>query len=167
MKDGVEVAVRALLPTPQGVGVFLGDGTKVIAIFVDHMVAAAITMAAKGVSPPRPLTHDLLVNVLAGLGVRVRAVVINDLKDETFFARLHLVQENELGRHLAEIDARPSDSIVLALRHRCPIVVARHVWDVAEDMTWALEQARDRAEGEAPEDTPPGEGGEAPPEDEP
>ena len=161
MAGDVPVTLRGLLPTPQGVGVFLGNDQKVMAIFVDHLVAAAMTMAIKDLSPPRPLTHDLLVNVLAGFGVRVRKVVINDLKDETFFARLHLVQENELGRNLVEIDARPSDSIVLALRHRCPIVVARSVWDAAEDMTWALDQAKERAEEDRRKDEESGD----PPED--
>jgi bifunctional DNase/RNase len=146
MSQDIQVAVRALLPTPQGVGVFLGDGHKVIAIFVDHFVASAITMFAKGVKMPRPLTHDLIASIFTGLSVRVQKVVVNDLKDDTFYARLHLIQEGELGRHLVEIDARPSDSIALAIQQKCPIFVAPHVWEKAEDMTWALEQAEQGAE---------------------
>ncbi len=149
MGDDVPVNVRALVPSPQGVGVFLSDGHKVIAIFVDHFVAAAITMFARSIKPPRPLTHDLIVNILAGLGARVQKVVINDLKDETFFARLHLIQENELGRNLVEIDARPSDSMALAIQQRCPIFVARRVWDQAEDMTWALQDGQEGGEDAA------------------
>lgn len=144
MKDAIPVQIRALVPSPQGVGVFLSDGHKVIAIFVDHFVAAAITMFARGIKAPRPLTHDLIVNMLAGLGARVQKVVINDLKEDTFFARLHLIQEGELGRNLIEIDARPSDSMALAIQQRCPIFVAGAVWERAEDMTWALEQAQEQ-----------------------
>ena len=120
---------------------FLGDGEKVIAIFVDNSVAAAITMFLHGVKKPRPLTHDLIANIFAGLGAKVQKVVVNDLKDDTFFARLYLLQENELGRNVVEVDARPSDSIAIALQQKCPIYIARSVWEKAEDMTWALEQA--------------------------
>ena len=149
----VQVQVRGIVPTPTGCGVFLGAAGKVIAIFVDHSVAAAITMALHGVKKPRPLTHDLIRNILAGLGARVEKVLINDLKDDTFFARLYLVQENELGRNVVEIDARPSDAMAIALQHECPVFVARAVWDTADDMTWALEQAT----------TPPDEAGPAAP----
>lgn len=146
----IQVQVRGIVPTPTGCGVFLGAAGKVIAIFVDHSVAAAITMALHGVKKSRPLTHDLISHILAGLGARVEKVVINDLKEETYFARLYLVQENELGRNVVEIDARPSDSMALALHHQCPIFVARTVWDATEDMTWALEQATGNADETGP-----------------
>lgn len=145
-KNEVPVQVKGLVPTPTGCGVFLHHDEKCITIFVDHSVAAAITMFMHGIKKPRPLTHDLIVNMLAGLDVRVDKVVVNDLKEDTFFARLYLVQENELGRNVVEIDARPSDSIAIAIQQECPIFVARHVWDAAEDMTWALEQAQQQKE---------------------
>lgn len=159
MKDDVLVQMRGMVPTPTGCGVFLGANGKTIAIFVDHSVAAAITMSLHKIKKPRPLTHDLISNIFAGLGVRVEKVVVNDLKEDTFFARLYLLQENELGRNVLEIDARPSDSIAIALHHGCPIYVAPAVWEKAEDMTWALEQAQTREEGsgdEATGPTPPG-----------
>lgn len=156
-KEDILVTVNGLVPTPTGCGVFLSDGDKTITIFVDHSVAAAITMFMHGIKKPRPLTHDLIANIFAGLDVRVQKVVINDLKEDTFFARLHLVQENELGRHMVEIDARPSDSIAIALQQDCPIHVATTVWDTAEDMTWALEQAQKEAEQEKDENENEGE----------
>ena len=107
-------------------------------------------MALHGMKKSRPLTHDLIRNILAGLGARVEKVVINDLKDDTFFARLYLVQENELGRNVVEIDARPSDAMAIALQHECPIFVARAVWETADDMTWALEQATQPPEESGP-----------------
>lgn len=153
MNADVPVSIKTLVPTPSGCGVFLTDGVKVIAIFVDHSVAAAITMAIHDVKKPRPLTHDLIQSIFSGLGVSLKKVVINDLKNETFYARLFLVQENELGRNFVEIDARPSDSIALALQCQCPVYVAAHVWSQAEDMTWALEQAGQPDDGEeSPDD---------------
>jgi hypothetical protein len=162
MKDAVQVTVRALMPTPQGVGVFLTDGRKTIAIFIDPMVASALSMTAAGVKAPRPLTHDLIARILEGFGARVQKVVINDLQGETFYARLYLIQEGELGRHLLEVDARPSDSLVLAQQQGCPILVGREVWDQVGDMTWALEAAEAAARNEAnkkPEPPDPGLGG--------
>jgi bifunctional DNase/RNase len=151
-KDTVEIQIRGIVPTPTGCGVFLGGEDKTITIFVDHGVAAAITMFLHGVKKPRPLTHDLIASIFAGLGVTVQKVLVSDLRDDTFFARLYLLQENELGRSVVEIDARPSDSIAIALQQKCPIFVARHVWEAAEDMTWALEQAKKEAEEDQEED---------------
>lgn len=147
----IPVSVKGLVPTPTGCGVFLSNGDKVIAIFVDHSVAAAITMFLHKIKKPRPLTHDLVASIFAGLGVEVQKVVINDLHDDTFFARLFLIQESELGRNLVEIDARPSDSIALALQQGCPVFVARNVWEQADDMSWALDQA---AQSDAADDLP-------------
>lgn len=144
------VDVKGLVPTPSGCGVFLGSGGKVIAIFVDHSVAAAITMFMHKVKKPRPLTHDLIANILAGLGVTVQKMVVNDLKDDTFYARLFLRQDNDLGTNFVEIDARPSDSIAMALQQGCPIYVNAKVWEAAEDMSWALEQAASQQDDEIP-----------------
>jgi hypothetical protein len=138
----IPVTVKALVPTPTGCGVFLSNHQKVIAIFVDHSVAAAITMSLHKIKKPRPLTHDLIASILTGLSIKVQKVVVNDLRDDTYFARLYLTQENELGRSVIEIDARPSDSIAIALHNECPIFVSSAVWERAEDMTWALEQAQ-------------------------
>lgn len=152
-ENDILVSVRGFVPTPTGCGVFLGNGDKTIAIFVDHNVAAAITMFLHKVKKPRPLTHDLIANIFAGLSVRVQKIVVNDLKDDTFYARIFLVQENELGKNLVEIDARPSDSIALALQQRCPVFVSQKVWELAEDMTWALEQAAAQQDEDAQDES--------------
>lgn len=141
MKSDILVSIKGLVPTPTGCGVFLSNGGKVIAIFVDHSVAAAITMFLHKIKKPRPLTHDLIANIFAGLSVNVEKIVVNDLKDDTFYARLFLRQESEVGRQFIEIDARPSDSIAIALQQNSPIYVSEDVWERAEDMSWALEQA--------------------------
>jgi bifunctional DNase/RNase len=92
------------------------------------------------VKKERPLTHDLIGTMLLGLGARLEHIVVNDARDGTFFARILLRMENELGRKILELDARPSDSIVLALQQKRPIYVARPVFDAVEDMTEILER---------------------------
>ena len=74
------------------------------------------------------------------------------MRDDTFFARLYLKQESELGTNLIEIDARPSDSIAIAIQQKCEIYVHRKVWEQTEDMSWALKQATSEAEAEDDED---------------
>lgn len=142
MKREVAVTIKTLIPTPTGCGVFLTDGAKVIAIFVDHSVAAAITMAMHEIRKPRPLTHDLIENIMAGLGVILQKVVINDLKEDTYFARLFMYQQLESDRNMLEIDARPSDSIALALQLKAPIYITEDVLARADDMSWALDQKK-------------------------
>lgn len=127
---------------------FFHGEEKVITMFVDASVASAIQMAMNGDSPPRPLTHDLMMSAFAGLGVSVSSVVINDFSEETFYARLHLSQENELGKNLVEIDGRPSDCLVLALRAEAPVYVARSVWDGAEDMSAVLKKMQGEEDGD-------------------
>ena len=75
MNSDIQVAVKGLVPTPTGCGVFLSNHNKTIAIFVDHGVAAAITMSIHHIRKPRPLTHDLIANIFAGLGVTVQKVL--------------------------------------------------------------------------------------------
>jgi bifunctional DNase/RNase len=148
--DVVEVSVRSLVPTNNGVAVFLGDESKCFVIYVDSGVGAAINFVLSNVKRERPLTHDLIANLLAGFEIQLERVVINDVDEGTFFARIILRMENELGTKLLELDARPSDSIALALRTRRPIYVARSVYESVEDMTELLERVlRQQAEDEA------------------
>lgn len=170
MNQDILVSIKGLIPTPTGFGVFLGNDNKVIAIFVDAHVGSAIAMSLRKEKAPRPLTHDLMVAMMAGLGVRLQKVVINDLKDDVFYARLYLYQENELGKNLVELDARPSDSIALAIRQKCPIYVSTSVWEKAQDMSSVLEQALEnlqenepKNESEPPEEDESGEGEESEP----
>lgn len=147
----VPVELKGLVPTPGGAALFLQGEEKIITMFVDAGVASAIQMALNGDVPPRPLTHDLMLSAFAGLGVTVSSVVINDFAEETYFARLHLTQENELGKNLVEIDGRPSDCLVLALRAEAPLYVARPVWDGAEDMSAVLKKMQGDADGDGEE----------------
>ena len=97
-------------------------------------------MSLKGEKKERPLTYDLIASILLGLGAKLEHVLINDAREGTYFARILLHMENELGRKLIEIDARPSDSIVLALQHKRPLYVARAVFAGVDDMSEVLER---------------------------
>ena len=138
--DVVEVSVKGVMPTANGCAVFLGDDDKNFVIYVDHSVGNAISMTMQGVKKDRPLTHDLIGNIFLGLGVALERVIINDVDNGTFFARIILTMDNELGRKIIEVDARPSDSLVLALQQKKPVFVARAVYDAVEDMTEILER---------------------------
>lgn len=96
-------------------------------IFIHATEAEAIAAELEGYRPPRPLTHDLLKNCLSALGGELQYILINDLRNSIFYAVLHVKQED---REI-DIDARPSDSIALAVRARVPIYVADPVMDAA------------------------------------
>jgi uncharacterized protein len=138
-KRVVEVHVRAIVAAEGGFAVFLGNQEKTFVIFVDQTVGAAIEMSLRGVRKERPLTHDLLANILRELETKIERVVISDLKSGTCYARLVLTVENELKqKKIMEIDARPSDSIAVAIAQQAPIYVSLNVWEELEDMTEAL-----------------------------
>jgi len=92
-------------------------------IWIGLLEATAMATELEGIKMARPMTHDLLRNILTELGVEVEAVEISDLRDNTYFAILHL----RVGDETLQIDARPSDAISLALRTKCPIYVQKHV----------------------------------------
>ncbi|MBI5396163.1 MAG: bifunctional nuclease family protein [Verrucomicrobia bacterium] len=149
--DFVPVQVRVVLPTNNGSAVFIGNDDKTFVIYVDQSVGAAITMFMRGIQKERPLTHDLIGSIFAGLGVSLDRVVINDLRNSTYFARLYLSCENELGKKIVEVDARPSDSLALAIQAKAPVLVARKVFDAVEDMSEVLKKMSE-TEGEAGEE---------------
>ena len=148
-KPVIEVRVRAIVAISGGCAIFLGNEEKVFVILGDPGVGGAIIMAIAGTLKERPLTHDLLVSTLQALGARTETVVLNDLKDDTYFARLVLNVENELQHKIVEIDARPSDCIALATRQRAPIYVNIDVWNEVEDMTEELQKLEKKATEES------------------
>jgi hypothetical protein len=145
-----EVKVRNVLPLEGSFAVFLGDETKTFVIYVDESVGTAISMFMRGIATERPMTHELLASVLLAFGAKVDRVVINDVAGAVFYARLILVAENQLAaRKVVELDARPSDSIALAVQQGAPIFVADKVWSTVEDVSSTLEQIEARAASEA------------------
>ena len=138
-KPVLEVQVRAVAAVSDGYAVFLGNEDKVFVMLVDQSVGTAITMFMQGMQKERPLTHDLVALVLRALGAKIDRVVVNDLKDGTYFARLVLSAEDELQqKKIIEIDARPSDCIAMATQQSAPIFVSLDVWAEVEDMTEVL-----------------------------
>lgn len=147
--DVVEVSVRGVMPTANGCAVFLGNDAKVFVIYVDPSVGNALQMALDGVRKERPLTHDLIGQILLGLDAKLEHVVISDVREGTFFARILLRMENELGKKIIELDSRPSDSTVLAVQLERPIFVARRLFEDVEDMSEILQRVlRQREEAE-------------------
>jgi len=119
----VEMTIRGLLmdPVTQMPIVILKDvgGDSVLPIWVGVYEANAIALEMEKVSTPRPMTHDLIKNVLTGLETQVHKVVVTELREDTFYAVIWL----ERGGEAISIDSRPSDALALALRVDCPIFV--------------------------------------------
>ena len=140
-KSVIPVQIRALIPTNAGTAVFLGNEEKVFTIYIDQTIGSALSIYLSGAEKERPLTHDLLSNVLTALGGKVERVVINDFKNGVYFGRLIISAENELHQHkIMEIDARSSDCMAMAALQKAPIYVSHVVWDEVEDMSPLLER---------------------------
>ena len=125
--DAVEMKVRGVTMDPERhspIVVLEGrQGHEAFPIWIGMPEARAIALELEGVVTPRPLTHDLLNNILTDLEIGIGRVYINDLRDNTYFARIDLLR----GSDTVTIDARPSDAIALAIRAKAPIFVARKV----------------------------------------
>ncbi len=129
--EEVEVRIRGLMmdPVTSMPMIVLKDiaGDGVLPIWVGIFEANAIALEIEKTATPRPMTHDLLRNVLHGLDTRVTRVVVSELRDDTFFAVIWMERNGEV----LTIDARPSDALALAMRSDCPIYVTRAVLDGA------------------------------------
>lgn len=107
--------------------VVLGTKEKRFAIYTDSNIGRILQLYLTDTSKPRPLTHDLINSMFLGLGVRVKQVVINDIQETTYFARLFIEQDLGDIMHILEIDARPSDCITLALINNAPVFCTKEV----------------------------------------
>jgi uncharacterized protein len=151
----VPVQVFGILPTEQhSVAIFIGNETKSFIINVDAGVGRAIAMSLKAEKNERPLTHELFGLVFTAFNIIIDHVVINELRNNTYYARLILRAENEVHKKIIEIDARPSDCLALALQEKRPIFVSQDVWDEVEDMSELLEKMK-QAQKENKTDIPP------------
>ncbi len=104
------------------------EGQRVLPIWVGVFEANAIALQIENVTTPRPMTHDLLRNVITDLKAEIQKIVVSDLKENTFYALIYILVNGEV----MAIDARPSDAIALALRARAPIFVEDSVIDHAK-----------------------------------
>jgi len=111
------------------------EGNRILPIWVGIFEANAIALQIENISTPRPMTHDLLKNVLGDLEANVEKIVVCELKDNTFYAMIYLDREGKL----IAVDSRPSDAIALALRTKSPIYVKESVVEGAKGMDLAKE----------------------------
>ena len=133
------IGVRVEVPTNQPIVLLREEeGTRFLPIFIGSPEATAIVYALQGLATPRPLTHDLMANIFKGFGIAVERVIISELKNSTYYARLILQEENELGRKIVEIDARPSDCLAIATAQKRPIYVSANLFEKVEDMSEIL-----------------------------
>ena len=150
-KDLVPVQIRGIMPSQGGCAIFIGTEEKVFVISVEHNMGAVIGMFLNGTAKERPLTHDLMVNVFTGFHITVEHIVITELCNSTYFARIMLQQANELGKKIVEIDARPSDCLAIACALKRPIFVTTTLFEQVEDMTEVLERMNEGGESGSPE----------------
>ena len=131
----IEMSIKGLMvdPITNMPIVILRDkeGQRVLPIWVGIFEANALALQLENVATPRPMTHDLLKDMIGQLEGRVMRIVINDLRDSTFFAQIRVLT----GGKTLEVDARPSDAIALALRTEAPIFVAQTVLDQAQTIS--------------------------------
>jgi hypothetical protein len=113
------------------------ENQRVLPIWVGPVEANAIALQIENIAPPRPMTHDLLRNVVADLGATLVRVIIADLRDNTFYAYLELHRNGDVQL----LDARPSDAIALAIRAKAPVFVDTKVLDQARSVDVSSEQA--------------------------
>lgn len=147
--DVVPVQIRGILPANSGCAIFLGNDDKVFVIQVEHNMGAVIGMFLRETPKERPLTHDLMLSMFKGFAISVERIVITELKNSTYFARLILKQQNELGMKIVEIDARPSDCIAIATSLKKPIFVSSRLFEQVEDMTEVLERINENGNKES------------------
>jgi hypothetical protein len=140
--------IKGVMPTGPGCAVFLSSDTKSFVIHMDASMGQSISMQLQHVHKERPLTHDLISTIFIGLGITLEHIIINDIVDATFYARIILRMENELGQKVIEIDARPSDAIILAMQSNRPIFVSPQVVDQVEDISDIIDKLLEQKHSE-------------------
>ncbi|MHB0884431.1 MAG: bifunctional nuclease family protein [Bacillota bacterium] len=135
------------------------DGDRLLPIWVGALEGNSVAMMVEGLQAPRPMTHDLMKNLLDLFSVTMTMVFIDDLRDGTFFAQITM----KVGEETKEIDSRPSDAVALAIRTKAPIYVSEMVLEAAgvrpkegeEDGDGDEDEDGDQDEGGGPDDPPP------------
>jgi bifunctional DNase/RNase len=148
------VGVRVELPSNQPIVLLKeADGDRYLPIWIGAVEATAIAFALQGIQTPRPMTHDLMRDLLRDAGVDVERIVINELVDQTFFALIRMTSNGETK----EVSSRPSDAIALAVRITAPIYAAEEVLEQAgielkDDEETEVEKFREFLDQVSPED---------------
>jgi bifunctional DNase/RNase len=127
--DLVPVTLSKIMQSRSYTAIILGDETKQFAIYTEPYVGQNIQIFLTQEERPRPSTFDLLFTILKGLDVNILRIVIHDVEESTFFARLFLEMKQKEHTTIAEVDARPSDCITLAVMDNIPIYCRKETWD--------------------------------------
>lgn len=125
----IQLSFDKIMQTRAYTVVVLKAQDKKFAIYTDSSIGKTLQIFLTGAEKPRPLTHDLIEMVFRGFEIKVKQVVINDVQDTIYFARIFLEMECSDKRHIVEIDVRPSDGITLALMMNAPVYCTKDVLD--------------------------------------
>lgn len=129
LSELIQLSFDKIMQTRSYTVVILVGLDKRFAIYTDPSVGRVLQLYLTGSEKTRPLTHDLIDSIFKGLNIRIKQVVINDIQDTVYYARLFLEQYHDGIRHIIEIDARPSDCITLALMNNAPVYCTKEVLD--------------------------------------
>jgi bifunctional DNase/RNase len=127
LSELVQLSFDKIMQTRAYTVVILNAENKRFAIYTDPSIGKTLQLFLTEVESPRPLTHDLIDKIFEGMDIRVKQVVITDVQDTVYYARLFLEQDSGNLRHIIEIDARPSDCLTLALMNNAPVYCTREV----------------------------------------
>lgn len=123
----IPIKFNKIMQTRSYTIVLLGTEEKNFAIYTDPQIGKILQMYLTGSERPRPYTHDLINLIFRGLNIRLKQIVINDIQDTVYFARLFIEQQIGEELHIVEIDCRPSDALTLALMNNVPVYCTRAV----------------------------------------
>ncbi len=123
----IQISFDKIMQTKSYTVIVLSAEDKRFAIYTDPSIGKTLQMFLTEVERPRPTTHDLMDQIFEGVDIQVKQVVINDVQDTVYFARLFLEQERGDIRYIIEVDARPSDCLTLALMNNAPVYCTREV----------------------------------------
>lgn len=141
-KEAIVVSSIEVIPTTGGTAVFLVTAHKTIVIQVDNLVGEHLQAALANKVAERPQTHDLMLHLLLGLEADLSHISIVEMKEGVFFARIIINQTGPVARKLVEVDARPSDALVLTVKAKRPVYIMPAVLDACEDMAETLSRLR-------------------------
>ncbi len=130
----IQLSFDKIMQTRSYTVIVLGAYDKRFAIYTEAQTGKTLQLYLTGTEKPRPLTHDLISNIFKGFDIRIKQVVINDLRDTVYYARLFLELNQGALKQVVEIDCRPSDAISLALMNNIPVFCTKDVFEATIPM---------------------------------
>lgn len=133
---------------PDSTAIFIDCGTKVFVIQAEYGLGERLQRAQHGKRNPRPQTHELLADTCAAFGAKIAGIAFTKVRDGVFYTVVSLRAKNELGEKFVELDARPSDALLLAFSSRAPVLVSKEVLDACDDASGILKKIQSKNFGE-------------------